>query len=32
MDNGEIKEEGKPEDIFSNPRNERTRAFLNKVL
>jgi len=32
MDNGEIKEEGKPEDIFSNPRNERTRAFLQKVL
>ena len=32
MDNGEIKEEGKPEDIFSNPKNERTRAFLQKVL
>lgn len=32
MDNGDIKEEGKPEEIFSNPRNERTRAFLNKVL
>ncbi len=32
MDNGEIKEEGRPEEIFSNPRNERTRAFLQKVL
>ncbi len=32
MDNGEIKEEGKPEEIFTNPKNERTRAFLQKVL
>ena len=32
MDNGEIKEEGTPEEIFSNPKNERTRAFLQKVL
>lgn len=32
MDNGEIKEEGTPEEIFSNPRNERTKAFLQKVL
>ncbi len=32
MDNGEIKEEGKPEEIFSNPKNERTRSFLQKVL
>jgi polar amino acid transport system ATP-binding protein len=32
MDNGEIKEAGKPEEIFSNPKNERTRAFLQKVL
>ncbi len=32
MDNGEIKEEGSPEEIFSNPKNERTRAFLQKVL
>jgi polar amino acid transport system ATP-binding protein len=28
MDNGQIVEEGKPEDIFSNPSNERTKAFL----
>jgi polar amino acid transport system ATP-binding protein len=32
MDNGEIKEEGTPEEIFSNPKNERTKAFLQKVL
>ena len=32
MDNGEIKEQGKPDEIFSNPKNERTRAFLQKVL
>ena len=32
MDNGEIKEEGRPKEIFSNPKNERTRAFLQKVL
>ncbi len=32
MDNGLIVEEGKPEDIFTNPKEERTRAFLNRVL
>ena len=32
MDNGEIKEEGLPEEIFANPKNERTKAFLQKVL
>lgn len=32
MDNGSIVEEGKPEDIFTNPKEERTRAFLNRVL
>ncbi len=32
MDNGEIKEEGTPEEIFTNPKNERTRSFLQKVL
>lgn len=32
MDNGEIKEEGAPEEIFTNPKNERTRSFLQKVL
>ncbi|QNB47299.1 ATP-binding cassette domain-containing protein [Thermanaerosceptrum fracticalcis] len=32
MDEGRIIEEGKPEGIFSNPQNERTRAFLSKIL
>jgi polar amino acid transport system ATP-binding protein len=32
MDHGEIKEEGTPEEIFTNPKNERTRSFLQKVL
>lgn len=32
MDGGKIVEEGKPIDIFSNPKEERTKAFLEKVL
>ncbi len=32
MDGGVIVEEGKPEDIFTNPKEERTRGFLRKVL
>lgn len=32
MDGGFIVEEGKPEDVFGNPQNERTKAFLGKVL
>ena len=32
MDEGVIMEQGTPEDIFNNPKNERTQAFLNKVL
>ena len=32
MDGGYIVEQGKPEEIFGNPKNERTRDFLNKVL
>lgn len=32
MDGGVIVEEGKPEDIFGNPKHERTKAFLSKVL
>jgi glutamine transport system ATP-binding protein len=32
MADGYIMEEGKPEDIFGNPQNERTQEFLNKVL
>jgi polar amino acid transport system ATP-binding protein len=29
MDNGGIVEEGKPQDVFNNPANERTKAFLS---
>ena len=32
MDEGEIIEQGTPEDIFENPQNDRTREFLSKVL
>ncbi len=32
MDGGYILEEGTPEEIFSTPRNQRTRDFLGKVL
>ena len=32
MDGGYIVEEGSPDEIFSNPKNERTKAFLSRVL
>jgi polar amino acid transport system ATP-binding protein len=32
MDGGCIVEEGKPEDLFGNPRMDRTKDFLSKVL
>lgn len=32
MDQGVIAEEGPPEQIFNNPRQERTREFLKRVL
>lgn len=32
MDGGYVVEEGKPEDIFSNPQHKRTKEFLDKVL
>lgn len=32
MDGGLIVEEGKPEEVFSQPKNERTKNFLDKVL
>ena len=31
MDNGYVVENGRPEDVIDNPRNERTRAFLQKL-
>ncbi|MEK4131330.1 amino acid ABC transporter ATP-binding protein [Solibacillus sp. FSL W8-0474] len=32
MDGGYIVEQGHPEEVFGNPQNERTKAFLGKVL
>ena len=32
MDQGIVMEQGVPEEIFSNPKNERTQSFLSKVL
>jgi len=32
MDGGRIVEEGRPEEVFSQPREERTRAFLRRLL
>ena len=32
MDGGNVVEEGTPEQIFSNPQHNRTKAFLSKVL
>jgi ABC-type polar amino acid transport system ATPase subunit len=32
MDEGVIIEQGTPSEIFDNPKNERTKSFLSKVL
>lgn len=32
MADGYIVEEGKPEEIFTNPKNDRTRSFLARIL
>jgi len=32
MDDGYIVEEGKPEEIFTNPKEERTKEFLSRIL
>jgi putative lysine transport system ATP-binding protein len=32
MDNGVIAEEGTPEQIFNNPKEERTKEFLRRIL
>jgi len=32
MDNGEVIESGPPEQLFTSPREERTRKFLNHIL
>jgi len=32
FDYGQIVEEGTPEEIFNNPKEERTRLFLSQIL
>lgn len=32
MDNGNIVEQGKPEDIFTNPKHVRTKKFLKQII
>jgi len=32
MDDGQIVEEGRPEEVFQRPQNPRTRLFLSKIL
>jgi polar amino acid transport system ATP-binding protein len=32
MDGGVVVEQGKPADVINSPREERTKAFLGKVL
>lgn len=32
MDNGEIIEENTPDNLFSNPQKDRTKAFLSKII
>jgi polar amino acid transport system ATP-binding protein len=32
MDEGIIMESGPPREVLSNPKHERTKAFLSKVL
>ncbi|HEV7249702.1 MAG TPA: ectoine/hydroxyectoine ABC transporter ATP-binding protein EhuA [Shinella sp.] len=32
FDRGKIVEEGKPDDIFSHPKQERTQSFLRKII
>ncbi|MDE3960043.1 polar amino acid ABC transporter ATP-binding protein, partial [Glaesserella parasuis] len=31
MDGGEIVEQGSPEQLFSNPKHERTKRFLHQI-
>ena len=32
MADGYVVEEGKPEEMFTNPKNGRTKAFLSRIL
>jgi ABC-type polar amino acid transport system ATPase subunit len=32
MDEGVVVEEGSPNEVFSNPKHQRTRTFLSRIL
>jgi polar amino acid transport system ATP-binding protein len=32
MDQGVVVEEGRPTEVFANPRHHRTKAFLSRIL
>ena len=32
IDNGQIIEQGSPKDVIDRPQQERTKAFINRVL
>jgi polar amino acid transport system ATP-binding protein len=32
MDEGVVVEEGQPNEVFSNPKHQRTRTFLSRIL
>jgi ABC-type polar amino acid transport system ATPase subunit len=32
MDQGVVVEEGEPAEVFANPRHDRTKAFLSRIL
>lgn len=32
MADGYVVEEGKPEEMFTNPKNDRTKAFFSRIL
>jgi ABC-type histidine transport system ATPase subunit len=32
VDGGRVIEEGSPEEIFSNPKEDRTKQFLSQIL
>ena len=32
MNDGVVLEDGTPDEVINNPKNERTRAFLSKML
>ena len=32
MESGEVREQGSPEEFFGNPKDERLKEFLSKIL